>query len=291
MGRSRAFRAVDTGSSVRCVERGSRNPAGCDIHQGGEARYQQTRSALGARLRQASADKFLSMSVAQLVAFLSALSDADEGQLCAPDPLVRTMTRLPPRHPDRRLRRLGAGGVGLAWSGVTRSACRATRMSGERGRRPLPRGDALRPGDPRRAPPAHACGDSAAAWNGWGPERMPLVREALTHLLGFLKAAAFVHDWRYHVQQGSHESTIGATRMPRWSATATRSSGGSPLVAVLWRRPGLTPQRRRGLAGCRLVRRPQRLRRGLQAPREREFTPGPEGRAIGSGSPKTRRNS
>ena len=49
------------------------------------------------------------------------------------------------------------------------------------------------PEDLHRASPA----ERAAAWNGVGPERMPLVREALTHLLGFLKAAAFVHDWRY----------------------------------------------------------------------------------------------
>lgn len=126
------------------------------------------------------------------------------------------------------------------------------------------------PEDLHRASPA----ERAAAWNGVGPERMPLVREMLTHLLGFLKAAAFIHDWRYYKALGIYED---------WrSANAQMERNCYALIRrklrwwQLWRKPGLVA----ATEGARLAVDSSEGRNAYDDAYkrrvEREFTPGPE---------------
>ena len=76
-GTMRAFRVVDTGSAVRVASN-----AGTEAQDATYTRAAHTltanQTALGARLRQSSADKFPSMSVGEIIAFPALLTDADE---------------------------------------------------------------------------------------------------------------------------------------------------------------------------------------------------------------------
>lgn len=81
-GQVRAFRVVDTGSSVRVASNAAAETQDATYTRAGST-LSADQTALGARLRQASADKFPSMGVAQLVAFPSVLSDADEAAILA----------------------------------------------------------------------------------------------------------------------------------------------------------------------------------------------------------------
>ena len=73
----RAFRVVDTGSAVRVASN-----AGTEAQDATYTRVGHTltanQTALGARLRQSSADKFPSMSVGEIIAFPALLTDSDE---------------------------------------------------------------------------------------------------------------------------------------------------------------------------------------------------------------------
>ena len=76
-GTMRAFRVVDTGSTVRVASN-----AGAEAQDAMYTRAAHTltpnQTAIGARLRQTSADKFPSMSVGEIIAFPAILTDADE---------------------------------------------------------------------------------------------------------------------------------------------------------------------------------------------------------------------
>lgn len=81
-GTVRAFRVVDTGSTIRVA---SNTTAEAQDTTYNRATHTLTldQTALGARLRQAGADKFASMSVVQIIAFPAQLSNADEAAIQA----------------------------------------------------------------------------------------------------------------------------------------------------------------------------------------------------------------
>jgi hypothetical protein len=106
---------------------------------------------------------------------------------------------------------------------------------------------------------------------------MPLVREALTHLLGFLKAAAFVHDWRYYKALGTnHDWRDANAQMERNCYALIRRK---LRWWQFWRRPGLTA----ATEGARLAVDSSEGRNAYDEAYKRrvahEFTPGPEAAA------------
>lgn len=126
------------------------------------------------------------------------------------------------------------------------------------------------PEDLHRASPA----ERAAAWNGPGPERMELVRRALSFFMGFLKPIFFIHDWRYYKALGTHSD---------WrDANAQMERNGHTLIRrklrwwYLWRKPGLLAENE----GARLAVDSSEGRNAYDSAYKvrvaREFTPGPE---------------
>ena len=126
------------------------------------------------------------------------------------------------------------------------------------------------PEDLHRASPA----ERAAAWNGVGPERMEVVRVALSFFLGFLKPAFLVHDWRYHKALG--------TNFDWRDANAQQERNCYALIRrklrwwQFWRRPG----RAAATEGARIAVDSSEGRSAYEdaykARIKREFTPGPE---------------
>ena len=129
------------------------------------------------------------------------------------------------------------------------------------------------PEDLHRASPA----ERAAAWNGPGPERMELVRRALSFFMGFLKPIFFIHDWRYYKALGTHSDWRDANaQMERNCYALIRRK---LRWWQLWRRPGLVA----ATEGARLAVDSAEGRNAYDAAYkarvEREFTPGPEAQA------------
>ena len=126
------------------------------------------------------------------------------------------------------------------------------------------------PEDLRRASPA----ERAAAWNGVGPERMELVRVALSFFLGFFKAAYFIHDWRYYKALGtSHDWRDANAQMERNSYALIRRK---LRWWQFWRRPGLATISEGGRAAVDSSEGWSAYEDAYKARIKREFTPGPE---------------
>lgn len=81
-GTMRAFRVADTGSAVRVASNTTAEAQDAAYTRTGHT-LTANQTALGARLRQASADKFPSMAVGEIIAFPALLSDADEAAIMA----------------------------------------------------------------------------------------------------------------------------------------------------------------------------------------------------------------
>lgn len=81
-GAMRAFRVADTGSAVRVASNTTAEAQDATYTRSGHT-LTANQTALGARLRQASADKFPSMSVGEIIAFPALLTDADEALIQA----------------------------------------------------------------------------------------------------------------------------------------------------------------------------------------------------------------
>ena len=81
-GSLRAFRVVDTGTSIRVASNTTTEAQDATYSRSGRT-LSANQTTLGARLRQASADKFPSMNVGEVIAFPAILSDADEAAILA----------------------------------------------------------------------------------------------------------------------------------------------------------------------------------------------------------------
>lgn len=81
-GTPRAFRVADTGTAIRVASNTTAEAQDTTYTRAAHT-LTANQTALGARLRQASADKFPSMSVGELIAFPATLTDADEATIMA----------------------------------------------------------------------------------------------------------------------------------------------------------------------------------------------------------------